>query len=119
MYGRLQQSPYSVNAQRFYMYNVNNYKASGFLGVIRIRIFIYYSFMHSGYFYSASSSPLLLRSAPNAAWIRCRSFTLKRHRQQQVKDLPKVPTWRLAGFEPMTLRSNGIDSTNAPPRPTK
>ena len=23
-----------------------------------------------------------------------------------------------AGFEPATLRSNGIDSTNAPPRPT-
>src|SRR6218665_3357289 len=25
----------------------------------------------------------------------CRSFTLKRHRQMRVKDLPKVPTWRL------------------------
>jgi len=25
----------------------------------------------------------------------CRSFTPKRHRQLRMKDLPKVPTWRL------------------------
>ena len=43
----------------------------------------------------AGSSPLLLRSAPDTARILCRSFTPKRHRQLQVKDLPKVPTWRL------------------------
>src|SRR6218665_1270195 len=41
------------------------------------------SFIHSGYFYSASSSPLPLRGAPDTARILCRSFT------------PKVPTWRL------------------------
>jgi len=29
-----------------------------------------YSFIHSGYFYSASSSPLLLRGAPETARIR-------------------------------------------------
>src|SRR6218665_281849 len=29
------------------------------------------------------------------ARILCRSFTPKRHRQLRVKDLPKVPTWRL------------------------
>jgi len=52
-------------------------------------------FFHSGNFYSASSSPLLLRGASNTAKILCRSFTLKRHRQPSVKDLPKVPTWRL------------------------
>src|SRR6218665_3294936 len=51
--------------------------------------------IHSGYFYSASSSPLLLRSAPDAARMLCRSFTPNRHRQLRVKDLPKVPTWRL------------------------
>jgi len=50
--------------------------------------------IHSGHFYSASPSPLLLRSAQDTAQILCRSFTLKRHRQLQVKDLPKVPTWR-------------------------
>src|SRR6218665_670611 len=43
------------------------------------------------HFYSASSSPLLPRSAPNTARMLCRSFTPKRHRQLRVKDLPKVP----------------------------
>src|SRR6218665_1798465 len=51
------------------------------------------SFIHSGYFNSASSSPLLLRGAPDTTL--CRSFTPKRHRQLRVKDLPKIPTWRL------------------------
>src|SRR6218665_1338446 len=60
--------------------------------VIFIRSFIH-SFIHSSYFYSASSSPLLLRGAPTTAQILCRSFTLKRHRQVRVKDLPKVLTW--------------------------
>src|SRR6218665_1130815 len=59
-----------------------------------VPIFIH-SFIHSGYFYSTSSSPLLLRSAPDKARILCQSFTPKRHRQLQVKDLPKIPTWRL------------------------
>ena len=54
-----------------------------------------FRFIHSGYFYSASSSPLLLRGAPDTARILCRNFTPKRHRQLWVKDLPKVPTWRL------------------------
>ena len=51
--------------------------------------------IHSGYFYSASSGPLLLISAPDTARIQCRSLTPKRHRQPRVKDLLKVPTWRL------------------------
>src|SRR6218665_1922624 len=54
-----------------------------------------HSFIHSGYFYSTSSSPLLLRGAPDTARILCQSFTLKRHRKLRVKDLPKVPTWQL------------------------
>ena len=32
------------------------------------------AFIHSGYFYGASSSPLLLRGAPDTARILCRSF---------------------------------------------
>jgi len=52
-----------------------------------------YLFIYSGYFYSASSSPLL-RGAQNRARILCRNFTSKRHRQMWVKDLPKVATWR-------------------------
>ena len=53
--------------------------------------FFFIHFIHSDHFYSPSSSSLLLRSAPDTA----RSFTPKRHRQLFVKDLPKVPTWRL------------------------
>ena len=58
---------------------------------------LYTPFIHSfiDHFYSASSSPLLLRSAPDTARMLCRSFTPKRPRQLWVKDLPKVPTWRL------------------------
>src|SRR6218665_723569 len=51
------------------------------------------SFIHSDYFYSTSSSPLLLRGAPDTARILCRSLTLKRHRQLRVKDLPKDFPW--------------------------
>src|SRR6218665_991235 len=54
-----------------------------------------FSFIHSRYFYSASSSPLLLRGTPDATRILCQSFTPKCHRQLRVKDLPKVPTRRL------------------------
>jgi len=54
-----------------------------------------HSFIHLDHFYSASSSPLLFRSTPDTARILCWSFTLKRHRQLWVKDLPKVPTWQL------------------------
>src|SRR6218665_4057213 len=32
---------------------------------------------------------------PNTAQILCRSFTTKRHRQLQVKNLPKAHTWLL------------------------
>ena len=53
------------------------------------------TFIHSFHFYSASSSPLLLRGALDKARILCRSFTPKCHRQLRVEDLPKVPTWRL------------------------
>ena len=49
------------------------------------------SYINSVYFYSASSSPLLLRGAPDTARILRLSFTPKRHRQLQVKDLSKIP----------------------------
>src|SRR6218665_2202062 len=61
-------------------------------------IFCYYmhklhSFIHSCYFYSTSSSPLLIRGISDTAQILCQSFMPRRHRQLRVKDLPKVPTW--------------------------
>ena len=40
-----------------------------------------FSFIHPGYFYSASSIPLPLRGAPDTARILCRNFTPKRRRQ--------------------------------------
>jgi len=54
-----------------------------------------YLFIYSGYFFIASSSPLPLRVSPDTVRILCRSFMPKRHSQLRVKDLPKVPMWRL------------------------
>src|SRR6218665_3191299 len=68
--------------------------------------------IQSGYFYRASSSPLLLKGAPATARILCRSFTPKRHRQLWVKDLPKVPTWRLE--RDSNLPPFGRKATNQP-----
>ena len=89
----------------------NMSKTPKFLSVI-------HSFIHSGHFYSAPSSPLLLRGAPDYSTDTVSEFHAGAHRQLQVKDLPKVPTWRLAGVEPTTLRLKAIDSTKAPPCPT-
>src|SRR6218665_1618626 len=53
-------------------------------------------FIHSfRLFIQHLSSPLLLRGASDTAWILCRSFTPKRHRQLRVKDLPNGPKWRV------------------------
>src|SRR6218665_688528 len=54
-----------------------------------------HSFIHFGHFYSAPSSPLLLRGAPDYCTDTVSEFHAEAHRQLQVKDLPKVPTWRL------------------------
>src|SRR6218665_2267876 len=48
-----------------------------------------HSFIHSGYFYSASSSSLLLRGTPDVARTLRQSFTPKRHRQLRGKDFPR------------------------------
>src|SRR6218665_1175864 len=56
---------------------------------------VIHSFIHSGHFYSAHSSPLLLRGAPDYSTDTVSEFHAEAHRQLQVKDLPKVPTWRL------------------------
>src|SRR6218665_1272164 len=67
--------------------------------------------IHSGYFYSASSSPLF-RGARDTARILCRSLTPKRQRQLPVKDLPNGPTWRRG--RDSTLRTKGDESTTEP-----
>jgi len=48
-----------------------------------------HSFVNSGYFYSAPSSPQLLRFAQDTARILCRSFTPRRQRQQRARTCPK------------------------------
>src|SRR6218665_571535 len=69
---------------------------------------------HSGTFYCASSSPLLLTSALDTARILCRSFTPKHHRQLAQGPYEAAS----AGFQPATLRMKVIESTNVPPRHT-
>src|SRR6218665_3673397 len=54
--------------------------------------YIIHSFTHSGHFYSAPSSPLPLRGAPDYSTDTVSEFHAEAHRQLQVKDLPKVPT---------------------------
>src|SRR6218665_3958545 len=54
-----------------------------------------HSFIHSGHFYSTPSNPLLLRGAPDYSTDTVSEFHVEVHRQLQVKDLPKVHTWRL------------------------
>ena len=71
-----------------------------------------YTFIHSGYFYSTSSCRLLFRGSPDTAQILCQSFMLKRHRQLQVKDLLKVPTWWLEWDS--NPRPFGRKATNLP-----
>src|SRR6218665_3368103 len=75
-------------------------------------------FIHFGHFYSAPSSPLLLRGAPDYSTDTVSEFHAEAHRQLQVKDLPKVRLAVRAGVEPTTLRLKVIISTKAPPRPT-
>src|SRR6218665_2924368 len=55
----------------------------------------FHSLIHSGHFYSAPSSPLLLRGALDYSTDTGSEFHAKAHRQLQVKDLPKDPTWWL------------------------
>src|SRR6218665_853780 len=45
------------------------------------------SFVRSGHFYSAPSSPLLLRGAPDYSTDTVSEFHAEAHRQLQVKDL--------------------------------
>src|SRR6218665_3825025 len=59
------------------------------------RLSFVHSFIHCGHFYSAPSSHLLVRGAPEYSTDTVSEFHAEAHRQLQVYDLPKVPTWRL------------------------
>ena len=73
------------------------------------------SFIHSGHFYSAPSSPLLFRGAPDYS-----TDTVSRRRAQATagKGLAQGPyVAARALVEPTILRLKVIVSTKAPPRP--
>ena len=75
------------------LYIITNYKVAKFC-VKRQQLgsCLIHSFIHSGHFYSAPSSPLPLRGAPDYSTDTVSEFHAETHRQLQVKDLPKVPT---------------------------
>src|SRR6218665_3700506 len=75
---------------------------------------IIHSFIHSSHFYSAPSSPLLLRGAPYYSTDTVSEFHAEAHRQLQVKDLPKVPTWQLE--RESNPRPSGCKSSTQPSR---
>ena len=92
--------------------------AKDFILLVLIQVMLYL-LIHSGYFYGASSSPLLLRSASNTGRILCCSFTLKRHRQLRVKDLPKFPTWWLerdSNPQPFGRKASNLPMSHHAPR---
>src|SRR6218665_2297056 len=75
-----------------------------------------YCFIH---FYSASRSMSLSEALPTTAIMtRCRSLHAEALHACASEGLAQGPYMAArAGFEPTTLRSKDIDSTNAPPRP--
>ena len=75
------------------------------------------SFIHSGYFYSTSSSSLLLRGAQPQHCYCAGVNSPKCYRQLWGKDLPKVPMWRV-GFEHPPLWTQGTEITTEPPLPS-
>src|SRR6218665_3288551 len=88
-------------------------RAGAATGLIIVHSFIH-SFIHSGHFYSAPSSPLLLRGAPDYSTDTVSEFHAEAHGQLQVKDLPKVPTWRLE--RESNPRPSGWKSSTQPRR---
>ena len=80
---------------------------------------VFLSFIHSGYFYRASSSPLLLRGAPDTARILS-EFHAEAPQATMSEGLAQGPyVAARVGVEPMTFRTKGVDSTNVPPTPHK
>ena len=67
--------------------------------------------IHSGYFYITSSSPLLLRGAPGTALILCHAEAPQATVSEGLAQGPYMAA--RARVEPATLRTKGVDSTNA------
>ena len=72
-----------------------------------------------GYFYSASSSSLLIRGAPDTTRILCRSSRWIATGNCEWRNCPSsLYVAAGAGFEPATFLTKGVESTNELPRPT-
>jgi len=80
---------------------------------------VYPSFIHSGYFTSASSSPLLLRGVPDYITHTVSCLTRRRATGNcEWRIFPKVPTRRLEwDFEHATCRMQGTKFTTEPQSP--
>src|SRR6218665_2181721 len=77
-----------------------------------------HSFIHFGHFYSAPSSPILLRGAPDYSTDNCIGVSRRSAQATVGKGLSQGPYMAdRAGVEPTTLRLKAIDSTKAPPCP--
>ena len=74
-----------------------------------------HSFTRSGYFYSASSSPLLLRGAPNYSIDTVSELTCLSATSELLAQGPYMVA-RVA-FEPVTFRKQGTKPTTEPPCP--
>ena len=72
---------------------------------------------HSGYFYSASSSPLLLRRSRHGMATMSEFYAEAPQATASEALAPGPYVAATAGFEPTTLRSTGIDSINEPHTP--
>src|SRR6218665_651491 len=74
------------------------------------------SFIYSGYFYSTSSSPLFLRNAPRHSTDTVSEFHAKATQATASEGIAQGPNMAArAGFEPATLRTKGVESTNVQP----
>ena len=79
-----------------------------------------HSIIHSFHFYSTSSSPLLLRSAPDTPWIQdtVPEFHAEAPQATASEGLAQGPyVADRVGLKPTTLRTKDVESTNAPPHP--
>src|SRR6218665_2235339 len=73
--------------------------------------------IHSGYFYSTSSSPLLLRVTPDST-DNVSEFCAEAPQATASEGLVQGPyVAPRAGFEPMTSRTKGDESINEPHAP--
>src|SRR6218665_1512323 len=81
-----------------------------------------HSLIHSDHFYSAPSSPLLLRGAPDYSTDTVSEFHVEAHSGTgNCREMTCPRSLRggyRAGVEPSTFRLKVVVSTKAPPRPT-